>query len=89
MNGFDVTKLNIRHVAGEVFLIDSDISGGYHKPLCVNETGELIVSYLKEGCSIIDTAEKLARIYDTVPSEMEEDIGLFLEALNKQYEIWK
>ena len=85
----DYSKISIRHAAGRIFLIDEyDGSAEYHKPVVINETGEMIIGLLKEGKNVYGVAASIAEEYHMDPEEIMADVSSFLTSVERDYSSW-
>lgn len=74
----------LRKVGGNNFLLDTKaVSEPYRDPLCINDMGALIYTYLEQGKSIETVIETLSKEYGVSDWEIAQDVTLFLEELRK------
>ena len=79
----------IRHAAGKIFLLDTDISDGvYHKPIVINETGERIISLIKDGNDKSEVAAILSEKFGISQEEMLSDVEFFISSIEDSIEVW-
>ena len=77
MNGYI-----LRRVGGSNFLIDTKVvSEPYRDPLCINDMGALIYTYLEQGKDKDAIIETLSKEYGASRREIAQDLSLFLERL--------
>ena len=89
MSSMDFSKIIIRHAAGKIFLLDTDVSAGvYHKPIIINETGEMIISLIKDGNDKSEVAAILSEKFGISQEEMLSDVEFFISSIEDSIEVW-